>query len=154
MPPVFGARPMDEAVWTVMDREWNGGMHVYTSGLNEPVHHIFETSSWMPVPGQQLPEYCLNNDCVTGLERNGPIWNPECQDRVCTCDERVKDHLGMESYQVYLQTAWWPEWTFQYDEYYCAHSDWSPCFYRNLAPIGHNYRGCDFNGNGQNDPDY
>ena len=43
---------------------------------------------------------------------------------------------------VNVQTWWWPEYTFKYDEYYCANREWSNCFGRESAPIGQTTQSC------------
>ncbi len=121
---VFGQAPGDEFTWVIPDRAWNGGEKVYTSGPNEPLQYTFETSSW-------------------GLPQNGPLWNPECQERDCSCDERVQSYTGMEAYQVRLQTWWWPEWTLNFDQYVCARQEWSDCFCRPEGePVGIPHQSC------------
>jgi hypothetical protein len=103
--PVLGYTPPGEMAWQIHDREWNGGTVVDT---NPSVCYTFETSSY-------------------GLDELGPQWNPDCQDEECTCDERVLDYLGAESYMVDLITYWYPEYSFRWDEYVCTSFEWSDC---------------------------
>lgn len=109
--PIFGFTPPAELLWRIPDR---------TGDVTLPgrcVAHTFETSSW-------------------GLGQNGPTWNPQCQDRDCACDERVSC-WDTESYQVQLQTWWYPEYTFRYDELQCTAQGQSDCFCRGEgAPVG------------------
>ncbi len=122
-PAVYGYTPPYEALITVEDRAWNA------SGAAEGyvLQHTFETSSY-------------------SLTANGPRWNPACQERDCTCDERVLA-WDMPAYQGGVQTWWYPQWTWRYDELQCTRREWSPCFYRAERPLGITYRDCP-------DPDY
>ncbi len=157
-PAIFGWYPLNEAVWTIPDREWNGGMKVFGVGKGERLGYTFETSSWIPnplmSPGQE--DYCEEHDCVSGMTW-GPKWNTYCQEHDCRCNERVIDPLGEPAYQVTLTTYWWPEYTFRYDEYYCSASEWGACWGPYPPPgypVGKTHRGCDADGDGQNDPGY
>lgn len=146
---IFGRYPLDEAVWTIPDREWNGGMKVFGVGKNERLGYTFETSSWIPgegmTPGQQ--DYCAEHDCESGIAL-GPQWNSYCDDHDCRCSERVSDPLGSPAYAVALTTFWWPEYTFRFDEYYCVH-------WRSWCEVrpGWGTAACDADGDGVNDPD-
>ncbi len=124
--PILGHTPVDEVAWVIKDREWNGGTQMRTG---YEMCYTFETSSF-------------------GLGEDGPVWNPECQDRECTCDERVLSWLGEESYHVNVETWWWPEYSMRYDEYYCTDRE-TYCEHR----PGWGTAGCDDNGDGINDPD-
>jgi len=117
-PAVYGYIPPYAELITVDDRAWNSASAVQGTYLS----HVFETSSY-------------------GLTANGPRWNPECQDRDCACDERV---IGWDapSYQGGVQTWWYPQWTWKYDELQCTRQDWGDCFWRESAPIGVPHRGC------------
>jgi hypothetical protein len=102
---IFGFAPPYELRWTIPDREWNGGA---IDHFGYAARHSFETTSW-------------------GLPENGPAWNPDCQARVChNCDERVLS-WDSPSYQATLETWWYPEYNFRYDEFYCARRDFSSC---------------------------
>ncbi len=117
---IFGFRPPDEVTWTIPDREWNGGTQTLSGYA---VEYSFETTSWE-------------------LDRNGPAWNPECQERDCACDERVQS-WDRESYQVQIRTWWYPEWTFRYDEMKCTRMESSPCFCRPEGePVGIPHSDC------------
>jgi len=118
---ILGELPPDEYQWVVEDREWNGGTRTFPGQF---LRYTFETSSY-------------------GLDGIGPVWNQECQDRDCSCDERVQDYLGGEAYKVTLLTYWWPEYTFRYDEYVCTHQEWSGCFGRDAPPMGQATQSCD-----------
>ncbi|MBN2006297.1 MAG: hypothetical protein JXA21_23285, partial [Anaerolineae bacterium] len=116
---VYGYLPPYESLITVDDRDWNSAGAVVGAYLE----HTFETSSY-------------------GLTANGPRWNPDCQDRDCTCDERVLA-WDMPAYQGGVQTWWYPQWTWRYDELQCTRRDWGDCFYHDGgAPIGVSARGC------------
>ncbi len=104
--PVFGYVPPHEVTWVFHDREWNGGEKML---IGYDVCYTFETSSW-------------------GLEEIGPVWNPECQESACyDCDDRVLSYLGEESYQVNVNTFWWPEYSFKHLEYGCSDMEWDNC---------------------------
>jgi hypothetical protein len=103
--PYMGFSPPAEFSWVIEDREWNGGTTMRTG---PSTCYTFETSSY-------------------GLEDYGPVWNPDCQEETCDCDERVLDYLGAESYRVNFQTWWYPEWTIRYDNYYCSEIEWGDC---------------------------
>jgi len=103
--PIFGFQPAQEVEWHIPDRAWNGGTR-YAAGYY--VAHTFETSSW-------------------GLEANGPAWNSTCQDRDCSCNERVAG-WSAEAYQVGVTTWWYPQYTFRYDEMYCSRRERTPCY--------------------------
>jgi len=119
---IFGMLPPDEFVLLIPDRPWNGGDRLIRLGAGERTTYTFETSSW-------------------GLPENGPTWNPECQDRYCSCDERVQSHGGTPAYQVELWSYWWPEWTFSFDRYVCARKEcrWGPC----MCYPDEQYGGCE-----------
>lgn len=151
---IYGMRPVDEASLIVPDREWNGGTQTYTLGGGQMVAHTFETSSWVPDPDQPLPEYCQEHDCTSGIGL-GPLWNAECQDRTCPCDERIEGwdtaepaYLGAPAYRVHGLTWWWPEYTFKYDLYECAVPA-TECQYWD----GFGTAECDLDGDGTNDAD-
>ncbi len=119
--PIFGRTPPAGIAWVFRDRDFNGGDKMLT-GKN--VCYTFETSSY-------------------GLNEIGPVWNPECQERVCDCDERVQSWLGAESYHVTVETFWYPEWNIKHLEYVCSRMEWSDCFCRASAPIGQPHHTCD-----------
>jgi hypothetical protein len=116
--PIYGYRPPYESLIAVEDRSWNGGGAAEGAYLE----HTFETSSY-------------------DLPANGPRWNPPCQERDCSCDERVAG-WDMPSYQGSVQTWWYPQWTWRYDELQCSRREWSPCFYRAEPPVGISSRNC------------
>ena len=126
--------PLAESVWVVHDREWNGGTRFIPGSTLE---YIFETSSYYNPdnPGPILPD-------------DGPTWNPACQEKDCDCDERTLDTRGTESYHVGIQTFWWPEWSFRYDEYVCKVYD-----VRCESRPGWGAAECDLDGDGSNDAD-
>jgi hypothetical protein len=104
-PAIHAFTPPFEYLWSIPDRAWNGGgVQVADAPL---VEHVFETSSFE-------------------LIANGPRWNPVCQERECGCDERVAG-WDMPAYQANLQTWWYPQWTWRYDELYCSDFGWSSC---------------------------
>ena len=117
-PAVYGYLPPYESLITIEDRAWNDS----AAAVGTFLQHTFETSSY-------------------DLIANGPRWNPACQDRDCTCDERV---IGwdMPAYQGGVQTWWYPQWTWKYDELQCSRRTWTPCFYRDSPPVGVPARGC------------
>jgi hypothetical protein len=117
-PAVYGYTPPYASLITVDDREWN------ISGATQGafLEHTFETSSY-------------------GLTANGPRWNPACQERDCACDERVAA-WDAPAYQGGVQTWWYPQWTWRYDELQCTRRSWDDCFWRDSAPLGGGYRGC------------
>ncbi len=115
---IYGYTPPYDALITLDDRTWNEA----DAAQGPYLSHVFETSSF-------------------GLTANGPRWNPACQDRECTCDERVMA-WDAPAYQGGVQTWWYPEWTWIYDELQCTRQDWGDCFWRESAPIGVNHRGC------------
>jgi hypothetical protein len=117
-PAVYGYMPPYPELITVDDRVWNGAGAVQGTYLS----HTFETSSF-------------------GLTANGPRWNPECQNRDCACDERILA-WDAPSYQGSVQTWWYPQWTWKYDELQCTRQDWGDCFWRESAPLGIPHRGC------------
>ncbi len=133
-PPLFGFRPPYEALLTIEDRAWNGGPRAYEVLPGSLIEHTFETSSY-------------------GLIENGPLWNPACQEQLCTCDARVQS-WDMPAYQGGVQTWWYPQWTWRYDEFQCVHQDWGPCFYRDAPPIGQTWQNCDGNGDGSADANW
>ncbi len=116
---VYGYTPPYASLITVDDREWNGGG---STAQGVYLEHTFQTSSY-------------------GLTANGPRWNPACQDRDCTCDERVLA-WDMPAYQGGVQTWWYPQWTWKYDELQCTRREWGDCFYRAEPPLGISARGC------------
>lgn len=121
---IFGFAPPDEFTWVIPDRPWNGGEKVFFTGPNQILQYTFETSSW-------------------GMPEIGPQWNPACQDRDCSYDERVLFPTGMPAYPVRVLTHWWPEWTLRFDEYVCADRQWSDCFCREEGePIGIPHQSC------------
>jgi hypothetical protein len=123
---IFGQTPPAEQLWTVHDRPENGGDRAF---LDPSISYVFETSSW-------------------GQPADGPSWNPECQDRTCSYDERTLNLRDTESYHVNVQTFWWPEYNFRYDEYHCT-STKTECQSR----PGWGAAECDLDGDGSNDPD-
>jgi hypothetical protein len=123
---IFGQTPPSEQLWTVHDRPENGGDRAF---LDPSISYVFETSSW-------------------GQPADGPSWNPECQDRTCSYDERILNLRDTESYHVNVQTFWWPEYNFRYDEYHCT-STKTECQSR----PGWGAAECDLDGDGSNDPD-
>lgn len=100
-PAIFGDTPPAENSWTVHDRDFNGGT---VAGFGTTFSHVFETSSY-------------------GLSPDGPVWNPECQERECDCDERVLSNTGSEAYNANVTTYWWPEWNMRWDYYTCVRRD-------------------------------
>jgi len=116
---IYGFTPPYESLISVGDRAWNGGGNTMEGPYLE---HTFQTSSY-------------------GLTANGPRWNPACQDRDCTCDERVLA-WDMPAYQGGVQTWWYPQWTWKYDELQCTRREWGDCFYRAEPPLGISARGC------------
>jgi hypothetical protein len=117
-PGIYGYRPPHEVLISVDDRTWNSA----GAAAGPYLEHTFETSSY-------------------GLPANGPRWNPACQDRDCACDERVSG-WDMPAYQGSVQTWWYPQWTWRYDELQCTRREWSPCFYRAERPVGIPVRDC------------
>jgi hypothetical protein len=117
-PAVYGYTPPFESFITVDDRDWNAAGATAGSYLG----HTFETSSF-------------------GLTANGPRWNPACQERDCTCDERVIA-WDAPAYQGGVLTWWYPQWTWRYDELQCTRQEWGDCFWRETAPLGVPHRGC------------
>jgi hypothetical protein len=126
---VFGYHPVDEVTWVIPDREWNGGTQTL---YGHSAEYVFRTTSWLPDPDEDPPGYCDRHDCTTGLGWDGPTWNTECQDSrfPCDCDERVVGY-DTPAYHVQMITNWFPEYTFRYDEYYCAETtkEWSGFFF-------------------------
>jgi len=139
--PIFGYLPNDEVTWVIPDREWNGGTQTL---YGHNVEYVFRTTSWLPDPDKDPPRYCDDHDCTSGLGWDGPTWNNECQDArfPCDCDERVVAY-DTPAYHVQMITQWYPEYTFRYDEYYCAETtlEWTGGFFcRAEADPGAGYR--------------
>ena len=123
---IFGQTPPGESVWVIEDRAENGGSQLM---VGPQAQHVFETSSW-------------------GLAGGGPTWNEACQERSCSCDERVASPTGAEAYDVSLTTYWWPEYTFRYLEYRCTHTS-TRCEHH----PGSGSLECDLDGDGADDVD-
>jgi|GEM_PF-1046024 len=142
-PPLFGFRPPYEAMLSIPSSPYchsegcsPGGNFEFSRLLRDGYHatYTFETSSW-------------------GLTENGPTWNPECQERDCSCDERVQG-WDTPAYQAGFTTWWWPQYTWKYDELRCTGRGWSDCFYRAEEPLGQPHTTCDYDGDGVDDPGY
>ncbi|CAG0927212.1 hypothetical protein PLCT1_00290 [Planctomycetaceae bacterium] len=130
--PGFGTQPPFQSALNLEDREWNGGSQIMPLLPGQCTSHTYQTSSY-------------------GLPEIGETWNTECQERECDYVERAAEvNRGCEAcdycwcegcteaYQAFIQTWWWPEWTFSYDEYVCVHQEPDDCF-QDAAPGG---RGC------------
>lgn len=113
--PGFGTQPPFISALALEERSWNGGNQLVPLVPGQCIQHTYETSSY-------------------GLRETFPPWNPECQDRVCdyigrtlsvqyTCEAcKACTCAGcVPAYSAIIQTWWWPEWTFKYDEYQCSH---------------------------------
>jgi hypothetical protein len=130
------AMPAYPSALLLEDRDFNGGTTVVPIGPGQCTHKTYQTSSW-------------------GLEETFPKWNPECQDRECGYTERVQKwtYTGeacdnpvctncTPAYDSPIQTWWWPEWTWRYDEYQCVRQEWSACFYDERQLVGGKFAGC------------
>ncbi len=115
--PGFGTTPPFRAALNLADRSWNGGSKLLPLDPGQCTAHTYETSSF-------------------GLPETGEAWNPACQDRDCAYTERTltvqRSCEACEActcvgcypaYAAFIQTWWWPEWTFAYDEYVCLHQE-------------------------------
>ena len=113
--PGFGTVPPFRSALTLDDRDWNGGSKLILLDPGQCTSHTYETSSY-------------------GLDETGEAWNPECQDRECAYTERTLPVSRSceacaactcagcaPAYDAFIQTWWWPEWTFRYDKYVCVH---------------------------------
>jgi hypothetical protein len=125
--PGFGTRPPFISALELEERSWNGGNQILPLVPGQCTPHTYETSSY-------------------GLRETFPPWNPVCQDRECEYTERT---LGVQytcetcknctcagcvpAYSSIIQTWWWPEWTWRYDEYQCSHHT-TECV---PDPVGH-----------------
>ena len=125
--PGYGTQPPFQSALNLKDRDWNGGSKVIPLLPGECTAHTYETSSY-------------------GLPQIGETWNPRCQDQDCAYTERTTavqrscaacdscTCVGCtEAYPAFIQTWWWPEWTFAYDEYVCVHKE-TECV---PDPVGH-----------------
>lgn len=134
--PGYGTKPPFRAAFNLEDRAWNGGAQLIPIDPGQCFSHQYATSSW-------------------GLPQIGETWNPECQDRDCAYTERTlpvnrsceacsacQCEGCTEAYRAFVQTWWWPEWTWRYDEYQCAHQK-EECV---AAPTGR--AACDSSGDG------
>lgn len=136
--PGFGGAslPAYPSVLALEDRDFNGGSTVVPIGPGQCTNKTYQTSSW-------------------GLEETFPKWKPECQERECDYVERVQNwtYTGeacdnpvctncASAYDSPIQTWWWPEWTWRYDEYQCARQEWSECFYDTRQLVGGKFAGC------------
>lgn len=121
--PGFGTVPPFRSALSLDDREWNGGSRLIMLDPGQCTAHTYETTSW-------------------GLPETGEAWNPACQNRLCEYTERTLpvnrsceacDACTCEgcypAYNAAVQTWWWPEWTWRYDEYKCVRSEPDDCFY-------------------------
>ena len=125
--PGFGTQPPFQSALNLKDRESNGGSKLIPLLPGQCTSHTYETSSY-------------------GLPQIGETWNPRCQDQDCAYAERTQAVTRScqacdactcegctEAYQAFIQTWWWPEWTFAYDEYVCVHKE-TECV---PDPVGH-----------------
>ena len=113
--PGYGTTPPFRSALNLDDRSWNGGSQVIPLDPGQCTAHTYETSSY-------------------GLPTTGEVWNPVCQDQTCAYPDRTlavnRSCPACEActcpncspaYSAFIQTWWWPEWTFKYDEYVCVH---------------------------------
>ena len=121
--PGFGTQPPFISALALEERSWNGGNQLAPLQPGQCTQHTYETSSY-------------------GLKETFPPWNPQCQDRNCNYTERTLSVpytcetckactcAGcVSAYSSIIQTWWWPEWTFKYDQYVCAKKEPGGCFY-------------------------
>jgi hypothetical protein len=138
-----GAHPFPGAVQPAFpsalileDRDFNGGTKILPVSPGQCTSKVYETSSW-------------------GLDETFPKWNTECQERECEYVERTQqagysceacDNCTCANctpaYDAPVQTWWWPEWTWRYDEYQCVRQEWSECFYDERQLVGGKFAGC------------
>ncbi|CAG0959998.1 hypothetical protein ARNL5_00844 [Anaerolineae bacterium] len=125
--PGYGTTPPFVSALKLDDREWNGGGKLFPLTVGQCTSYTYETSSY-------------------GLNQIGETWNPRCQDQDCAytertvavnraceaCDTCTCDGCT-EAYEAFIQTWWWPEWTWSYDEYVCVHKE-TECV---PDPVGH-----------------
>ena len=136
------AQPGSPSALILEDREWNGGAQVLPISPGQCTTKVYETSSW-------------------GLDETFPKWNEECQDRECeyvartqepgysceACDNCACANCS-PAYAAPVQTWWWPEWTWRYDEYQCVRRR-DEC----QSWPGFGTAACDLDGDGSDDPD-
>lgn len=117
--PGYGTTPPFRSALKLDDRDFNGGSKVVPLDPGQCTAYTYQTSSF-------------------GLDKTGEVWNPACQDRECAYTERT---LAVQrsceacaactcadcapAYDAFIQTWWWPEWTWRYDEYVCVHQETS-----------------------------
>ncbi len=117
------ALPGFPSAWVLGDRDFNGGTQIVPTSPGQCTTKVYETSSF-------------------GLPQTGPKWNPDCQERECDYVERVQQpdwaceacdnctcNNCAPAYAAPIQTWWWPEWTWRYDEFQCVRREYSECFY-------------------------
>lgn len=125
--PGYGTTPPFVSALQLDDRATNGGSQLIPLGVGQCASHTYETSSY-------------------GLPQTGETWNPRCQDQACSYTERTVPVQRTcqacdsctcagctEAYNALIQTWWWPEWTWSYDEYVCVHKE-TECV---PDPVGH-----------------
>jgi hypothetical protein len=113
--PGFGLTPPFVSAINLNDRANNGGNQFIPVSPGQCVQHTYQTSSY-------------------GLPETFPPWNTACQDRTCSYADRTLsvqysgqacDNVTcsgcVSAYSAAIQTWWWPEWTFKYDQYVCVH---------------------------------
>jgi hypothetical protein len=100
--PGFGTQPPFISALVLEDRSWNNGNRLIQILPGQTIQHTYQTSSY-------------------GLSHDFPAWNPACQNRACSYAERTLPDQSVPAYSAVIQTWWWPEWTFRYDEYQCGH---------------------------------
>ena len=115
--PGYGTVPPFRSALELEDRDWNGGSKLIMLDPGQCTSHTYETASY-------------------GLDTTGEVWNPACQDRECSYTERTlpvnRSCEACEActcadcypaYDAFIQTWWWPEWTWRYDQYVCVQEE-------------------------------